>query len=34
MKGTFVHFILVGIINTFVGLNIMYLSLHAAGLSY
>lgn len=34
MNYTFVRFILVGIINTIVGLSIMYLLLHLGGLSY
>ena len=34
MKHSFVRFILVGVVNTFVGLSFMYLFLHAAGLSY
>lgn len=34
MKYTFFRFILVGIVNTIVGLTVMYLLLHGAGLSY
>jgi putative flippase GtrA len=34
MNYTFVRFIIVGIANTVVGLSVMYLLLHAAGLSY
>jgi putative flippase GtrA len=34
MANTFVRFIIVGIANTIVGLSVMYLLLHAAGLSY
>jgi putative flippase GtrA len=34
MKNSFIRFILVGIVNTIVGLSCMYLFLHAAGLSY
>ncbi|EKN65737.1 hypothetical protein BABA_19131 [Neobacillus bataviensis LMG 21833] len=34
MKYSFVRFILVGIVNTIVGLSFMYLFLHALGLSY
>ncbi|WP_312475372.1 GtrA family protein [Neobacillus sp.] len=34
MKYPFVRFIMVGMINTIVGLSVMYLLLHALGLSY
>jgi putative flippase GtrA len=34
MKYSFVRFIIVGVVNTIVGLSCMYLFLHAAGLSY
>jgi putative flippase GtrA len=34
MKFSFVRFIIVGIVNTIVGLSVMYLLLHALGLSY
>jgi putative flippase GtrA len=34
MKNSFIRFILVGIVNTIVGLSCMYLFLHAAGFSY
>jgi putative flippase GtrA len=34
MKYSFVRFIIVGIVNTIVGLSCMYLFLHAVGLSY
>jgi putative flippase GtrA len=34
MKYPFVRFIIVGIVNTIVGLSCMYLFLHAVGLSY
>jgi putative flippase GtrA len=34
MKNSFIRFILVGIVNTIVGLSSMYLFLHAANLSY
>ncbi|WP_462410780.1 GtrA family protein [Neobacillus sp. Marseille-QA0830] len=34
MKNSFIRFIMVGILNTIVGLSIMYLLLHAAGFSY
>lgn len=34
MKNSFVRFILVGIINTIIGLSAMYILLHAFGLSY
>ena len=34
MKNTFVRFILVGIANTIVGLSVIYVLLHLAGLSY
>lgn len=34
MKFTFVRFLMVGLINTMVGLSVMYLLLHGFGLSY
>lgn len=34
MKYSFIRFIIVGIVNTIVGLSCMYLFLHAVGLSY
>jgi putative flippase GtrA len=34
MKYSFIRFIIVGVVNTIVGLSFMYLFLHAAGLSY
>ncbi|MBV7505771.1 GtrA family protein [Bacillus sp. sid0103] len=34
MKFTFVRFIMVGMVNTMVGLSVMYLLLHGPGLSY
>jgi len=34
MKHSFVRFIIVGVVNTIVGLTCMYLFLHAVGLSY
>jgi putative flippase GtrA len=34
MKFTFVRFIMVGLVNTMVGLSVMYLLLHGLGLSY
>src|SRR6476660_7448236 len=34
MNYTFVRFLLVGVANTIVGLSVMYLLLHVAGLSY
>lgn len=34
MKYSFIRFILVGIVNTIVGLSFMYLFLHVAGFSY
>lgn len=34
MKYSFVRFIMVGIVNTFVGLSVMYLLLHLLGQSY
>ncbi|QIZ10576.1 GtrA family protein [Priestia megaterium] len=34
MKFTFVRFIMVGVVNTMVGLSVMYLLLHGLGLSY
>lgn len=34
MKFTFVRFIMVGVVNTLVGLSVMYLLLHGFGLSY
>ena len=34
MKFTFVRFIMVGLVNTMVGLSVMYLLLHGLGLTY
>jgi putative flippase GtrA len=34
MKFTFVRFIMVGVVNTMVGLSVMYLLLHGLGLTY
>lgn len=34
MKNTFVRFIMVGVVNTLVGLSVMYILLHGPGLSY
>lgn len=34
MKNSFVRFIIVGVVNTMVGLSAMYLLLHVVGLSY
>lgn len=34
MKYTFVRFVMVGVVNTLIGLSVMYLLLHGLGLSY
>jgi putative flippase GtrA len=34
MSHSFFRFLLVGLINTFIGLSVMYILLHAAGFSY